>query len=161
MLQRVTENDPVKGRWTVPRHGCGTVWCDAGCLAIGCSLEIDNYTVEDNAWLRKEDDGVHINVAELEAVLKGLNLALRWKLTHITVMTDSASAYSWIKSLLEDTKRPKVSGLSEIIEKRRLSTVGQLIDEYGLRVCIQQVSSVKDTCWMQTLKPKKWLQKHL
>ena len=95
--------------------------------------------VEDNAWLRKEDDGVHINVAELEAVLKGLNLAFRWEFTDIKLMTDSASVYSWIKSLLEDTKRPKVSGLSEMIEKRRLSTVGQLIDEYGLKVCIQQV----------------------
>ena len=63
MLQRVAENDPVKGRWRVPRQGCGTVWCDASSLAIGCSLEIDNYMVEDNAWLRKEDDGVHINVA--------------------------------------------------------------------------------------------------
>ena len=159
MLQRVAENDPVRGRWTVPRQGCGIVWCDASSLAIGCSLEIDNCTVEDNAWLRKEDDGVHINVAELEAVLKGLNLALRWELTDIKLMTDSASVYSWIKSLLEDTKRAKVSGLSEMIVKRRLSTVGQLIDEYSLRVCIQQVPSVKNAADVLTRVPQKWLRK--
>ena len=47
-------------------------------------------------------------------------------------------------SLLEDTKRSEVSGLSEMIVKRRLSTIGELIDEYGLRVCIQQVPSVKN-----------------
>ena len=45
-------------------------------------------------------------------MLKGLNLALQWEVTDIKLMTDSASKYSWIKSLLEDTKRPKVSGLS-------------------------------------------------
>ena len=74
-------------------------------------------------------------------------------------MTDSASVYSWIKSLLEDTKRPKVSGLSEMIVKRRLSTVGQLIDEYGLRVCIQQVPSVKNAADVLTRVPQKWLRK--
>ena len=43
MLQWVAENDPVRGRWTVPRQGCGTVWCDASSLAIGCRLEIDPF----------------------------------------------------------------------------------------------------------------------
>ena len=54
MLQRVAENDPVRGRWTVPRQGYGTVWCDASSLAIGCSLEIDNRTVEEMHGLGKK-----------------------------------------------------------------------------------------------------------
>ena len=33
--------------------------------------------VEDCAWLRK--DSAHTNVAELEAAIKGLNLALKWR----------------------------------------------------------------------------------
>jgi len=37
--------------------------------------DIDGRVVEDCAWLRK--DAAHINVAELEAIIKGLNLALR------------------------------------------------------------------------------------
>ena len=52
----------------MPRQGCCTVWWDVSSLAIGYSFEIDNHTVEDNPWLRKEDDGIHINGAELEAV---------------------------------------------------------------------------------------------
>ena len=35
----------------------------------------------------------HINVAELEAALKGLNLAIRWGLKFIKIMTDSATVY--------------------------------------------------------------------
>ena len=30
--------------------------------------------------------------------------------------------YGWIRSVLEDTKRPKVSGLSEMVVKRRLES---------------------------------------
>ena len=32
-------------------------------------VEIDGVIVEDQCWLRKNDDGAHINVAELEAVV--------------------------------------------------------------------------------------------
>ena len=52
-----------------------TVWCDASSLATGVALELDGKRIEDSCWLRKEDDSAHINVAELEAVLKGINLA--------------------------------------------------------------------------------------
>ena len=51
----------------------GTVWCDASSIALGVVLEIDGNSVEDAAWLRKKDDFAHINLAELNAVLKGIN----------------------------------------------------------------------------------------
>ena len=54
-------------------------------------------------------------------------------------MTDSASVYGWIRSVLEDTKRPKVSGLSEMVVKWRLETISQLIEEYGLTMSIKLV----------------------
>ena len=52
------------------------MWCDASSLAIGVCLEVDGGIVEDVSWLRRADDALHINLAELEAVLKGMNLAV-------------------------------------------------------------------------------------
>ena len=54
-------------------------------------LEIDNVEVEDAAWLRKNDDFGHINVAELDAVLKGVNLGLKWGRQEIEDRTGSAT----------------------------------------------------------------------
>ena len=56
-----------------------------------------------------------------------MNLALKWEVKELEMVTDSASVYGWVRSILEDTKRPKVSGLSEMVIKRRLETVSQLI----------------------------------
>ena len=49
-------------------------------------MEVHGTVIEDAAWLRKTSDFAHINVAELEAVLKGLNLALKWGMTTIEVL---------------------------------------------------------------------------
>lgn len=75
--------DPVKGRWTVPRKctRSGVVWCDSSNIAMGVLLEIEGKGIEDAAWLRKKGDVNHINVAELESIIKGVNLALKWGLT--------------------------------------------------------------------------------
>ena len=56
-------------------------------------------------------------------------------------MRDSASVYGWIRSVLEGTKRPKVGGLSEMVVKRRLETISQLIEEYGLTMSIKLIPS--------------------
>ena len=42
------------------------------------SVMIDGVMVEDAAWFRKKCDYNHINVAELEATIKDVNLALKW-----------------------------------------------------------------------------------
>jgi len=75
-LDRVAKSDPVKGEWHGANTDTGTVWCDASSLAIGVSVQIDGQLVEDALRMKKPDDCTHINVAELEAVVKGLNLAL-------------------------------------------------------------------------------------
>ena len=54
------------------------VWVDASSLALGVVVEMDGRIIEDANWLRKEDC-CHINMAELDAVIKGLNLVLAWK----------------------------------------------------------------------------------
>ena len=52
-------------------------------------LEADEAVMEDQSWLRPADDKRHINVAELDAVVKGLTLAVSWNVKELTVMTDS------------------------------------------------------------------------
>ena len=47
-------------------------------IALGVSLENDGRVVEDGAWLRSVDDGSHINLAELNAVVKRVNMAVKW-----------------------------------------------------------------------------------
>ena len=64
--------------WHAPKsmRGVVSLWCDASSIVAGVILEIDGTEVEDAAWLRKKGDFGNINVAKLDAVLKGVNLAV-------------------------------------------------------------------------------------
>ena len=76
LLQEVRLEDPVKGFWHVDRNAPVVIWTDASSVAMGVVVEVGNVIVEDACWLRKATDCLHINVAELEAVGRGINLAL-------------------------------------------------------------------------------------
>ena len=67
-----------------------TFGVDASSLATGVSLEHDGAAVEDASWLRKERDTKHINLTELDAVLKGVNVELVWKAIRLHLHTNSA-----------------------------------------------------------------------
>ena len=159
-VERVKQHDPVCGQWSVQATQHGKVWCDASSLAVGACVEIDGQIVEDATWLRSVDDGAHINVAELEAVIKAVNMALKWKLKHVNILSDSATVCGWVRSVLNDSKRPKVAGLSEMIVKRRLSLLSDLIDENGLDIQIQLVKSEENKADELTRVPRKWLNKN-
>lgn len=81
--------DPLGGAWRVASDR-GTVWCDASSLAVRCALGIYGCIVKNDMWLRKEDS-THINLAELDAVIRGLNLAAKWDLKEVEVVTDTAT----------------------------------------------------------------------
>ena len=95
MLARVSTEDPVKGVWEVNGGEGGVAWCDASSLSVGCCLQIDGHVVEDCAWLRR--DVAHINVAKLEAAIKGISLALKWRVQELQLMTDSALFWRTLK----------------------------------------------------------------
>lgn len=159
VVERVRMGDPVKGRWTVPMKGTksGTVWCDSSSIAMGVLLEIEDEGVEDAAWLRKKDDVNHINVAELESVLKGVNLALKWGLKNIELKTDSATVYAWVKATLTEEKRVRTKGGAEMIVKRRLCILRNLIDEFSLSVTVTHVATSKNKADELTRVKKSWL----
>ena len=76
---------------------------------------MDNVKVKDRCWLLPVDDGCHINVAALKAVVKGLSLAMLWKMGKIHVMTDSSSVYSWIQSSIGKDQNITLHGLNEVL----------------------------------------------
>ena len=50
----------------------------------------------------KKYDFIHIIVAELESVLKGVNLALKWGLRDLEVKTDSATVCGWTETIIKE-----------------------------------------------------------
>jgi hypothetical protein len=157
LVSETKARDPVKGRWIVPDVGNGRVWCDASSLAIGVSLEIGGTVVEDATWLRKEKDPMHINLAELDSVVKGVNLALRWGVRKLEVKTDSATVFGWIKSILTNDHRIRTRGLGEALVIRRLSLLKSIIIEYEMKLSIGFVNSSFNLADKLTRVPRKWL----
>ena len=98
VIAKVRKEDSGEREWNIRMSQEGVIWGDASSLALGALLEIGGVTAEDAAWLQKKDDSTHINVAELDAMMKGINLALKWRLQAVEIRTDSATVASWIKS---------------------------------------------------------------
>jgi len=157
VVNHVAQQDPVGGKWKVDRSNEGVVWCDASEMAMGVIVEIDGVQVEDGAWMRKSGDFHHINVAELEAVLKGINLGVKWGLQRIVVLTDSATVCRWIKMTLSEERRIKTSGAAEILIKRRLATLKALVEELGLAVDVRLVASRDNKADKLTRVPRSWM----
>ena len=118
LMNCIKKQDPVGGIWCVDNESKkATVLADASSIAIGACVEIGNDIVEDAAWLRKTDDGNHINVAELEAVIKGISLGLKWCVNEIDLMTDSATVYGWLVAMLDKSHRIKTKSASAMDKK--------------------------------------------
>ncbi|GAB1600614.1 uncharacterized protein LOC115212112 [Argonauta hians] len=158
VITRVKREDPVKGEWHVSSGEAGVVWCDASSLTLGVILEMGGVTVEDAAWLRKKNDFSHVNVAELDAVMKGINLALKWGLRVIEIKTDSATVASWVRSAVTGDRRIKTKGAAEMLIKRRLGALEDLITEFHLKVSVMLVPSEKNKADVLTRVKKAWLQ---
>ena len=132
---------------------------DASSLALGIVIEVDGNVVEDASWLRSEDFSSHINMAELDAVIKGVNAALAWKLKKLHVRTDSLTVYHWISNALSGKVRLKTKASSETLIRRRVDTVKALVDEYGLILDIEIVRSECNRADALTRVSRKWLGK--
>ena len=72
-------------------------------------------TVEDASWLRKETSDIHINMAELDAVIRGMNMALMWKLKKVTVFTDSVTVFHWVSDALPEKSRLRSKAMGEML----------------------------------------------
>ena len=84
--------------------------------------------------VEKKNDYNHINMAKLDAVLKGINLAIKSGLREIEIRTDSATGLSWVTSTVEESGRIRAKGAGEVTVKRRLGILGELISEFKLQI---------------------------
>ena len=156
---RVLSSDPASGTWSVKVDDSAEsiVWCDASDIALGVQLQVGVVVAKDQSWLRPMSDRRHINVAELDAVIKGLTLAERWKLWKITVHTDSKAVFGWLRSLLCPCERIRVSGLQEVLVERRLQIIRDLAEVAGMKVDVEWVPSKHNKADQLTRVPSAWI----
>ena len=156
VLTRVRKEDPTQGRWCVDGEAL-SVWVDASSLATGVLLVYDWSVVEDACWLRLEKDSQHINFAELDAIIKGINLAILWKMTNLHLFTDSACVDKWISDTLTGKAKVRTKAASEMLIRRRLDTIIKLVKEYALSMNVSLVKSSQNKADRLTRVPQKWL----
>ena len=133
IVMRSSQTDPARGDWCVDGQEV-TVWVDASSLATGVAIEYDGAIIEDASWLRPVHADKHINLAELDAVLRGINLALHWKASAIHLRTDSACVHRWISDTLSGKARVRTKVALEMLIRRQLSTLQELAAEYRLTI---------------------------
>ena len=130
---------------------------DASSLATGVAIEYDGAIIEDASWLRPVHADKHINLAELDAVLRGINLALHWKASVIHLRTDSACVHRWISDTLSGKARVRTKAASEMLIRRRLSTLQELAAEYRLTIDVALVKSQVNRADPLTRVLQRWL----
>ncbi|XP_076036030.1 uncharacterized protein LOC143021987 [Oratosquilla oratoria] len=158
LFRRSNEIPNVTDESSSPCVGPGVVWCDASSIATGVVLEIGGVVVEDGAWQRKKDDYHHINVLGLDAVIKGVNLALKWGLREIEIRTDSATIAGWMNSVLTAEKKVRTKGAADVLVKRRRGIPRELIDELGVKMRVTQMPSRMNKIDALTRVKKIWLE---
>ena len=156
--KKLCHGDPVQGVWNVPKEPTPVrLWYDASNLAYGAALEVDGNVVEDCSWLRQASDKRHINIAELEAAIRGLTLAVKWGVKDFQLATDSKTVASWIQQVVHNTKRVKISGMHEVLVQRRLQIIHDLIASTGLTVEIVWVPIENNRADQLTRVPLHWI----
>ena len=148
IIARMVQKDP---------DGCEvTVWIDTSSLAISVVVKSGDLLIEDACWLQPAHEDKHINLAELDAMLKGINLALQWKATVLHLKTDSACVHQWVTDALSGKAWIRTKA-SEMLIRRQLSTLKELVVEYELTVNVEFVRSQVNQADQLTRVPQWWL----
>ena len=157
IIKDVIRDDPVGGIWHANVNGKVNLYTDASNIASAACILIDNEIIEDAAWIRPKADGVHINVAELNAVIKGMQLIIEWKIKRFTLYCDSQPVVSWINSRLSRDKKVKITGIHEILIKRRLDIIMEMCKMCDLSFEVVLVKSENNRADVLTRVRSKWL----
>ena len=156
-IESVQQDDPAHRDWCVDSKELN-VWVDASSLATGVALECREIVLKDACLLRPKAGTQHINLAELGAVMKGINLALHVKM-------DSVCMYLWISDTLTGKARVCTYAASEMFIRRRLSTLKELVKEYMLTVDVTLVPLKQNTVdrlarvsqqWFEAMEKENW-----
>lgn len=72
-------------------------------------------------------------------------------------MCESATLCGWLRAVLEKTHNTKTSAMSEILIKRRLDTLREIVEQENLEIQIVLVRSSDNLADTLTRIPKSWL----
>ena len=64
------------------------VWVDMSSLASGVLFELHGTIIEDICWSHPESDTQYINLAELDGIIKGVNLVVHSNVKFLHLKTD-------------------------------------------------------------------------
>ncbi|XP_045101484.1 uncharacterized protein LOC123498445 [Portunus trituberculatus] len=153
---RLSKEDPCCGQWCV--HGDqAVVWTDASSIAAGVVVETpQGAAIEDACWIRR-DESSHINMVELDAAVRGVNLAIAWGMRTIDLRTDSATVYRWIDDALSGRARLRTKAHGEMLIRRRVDVIRQLVTELELVMSVTLVRSSENRADALTRVPGEWV----
>lgn len=80
-------------------------------------------------------------LAELKAMMKGVNLALEWDTTKMHLFTESACVHWWVPNMLMANARMHTKAANEMLIRRCLNILEKLVNEYELPVDVMLVRS--------------------
>ena len=156
VAERVAKEDPARGQWHVSGDSA-VVWTDASSVAAGVALETpEGHVIEDGSWLRK-DEATHINMAELDAALRGVNLAIAWGMRVVELKTDSATVHRWVNDALSGRTRLRTKAHGEMLIRRRVDIIKQLAAEFELHLTVSLVRSADNKADCLSRVPAEWL----
>ena len=138
-MPRVTD-DPVWGDWCVNGNEF-PIWVDASSLAMGVPLEANSALTENACWLWPKNDARHINLAELDVTLKGVNLALQWQANVLYIVTDSVCTHRCITDALTRKAWLITKVSSVMLIWRWFTTLAKTIEKYNLVVDVARIRS--------------------
>ncbi|XP_065665550.1 uncharacterized protein LOC136086976 [Hydra vulgaris] len=142
LLHRLENYDSVGGKWLVPVNDKAELYCDASSIGLGVVLLIGGVVIKNAAWLRPTIDTHHINISELDSILRGLNLASKWDIKELTVYSDSKSTVGWLNAVLKEEYRVKIRGISQLLVQRRLNTIKEIAKDIKIIKDIWKVHSI-------------------
>ena len=153
---RLAADDPAHGVWCVEGERA-VVWTDASSLAAGVVSELPNGSaIEDACWLRK-DESAHISMAELDAAIRGVNLAVAWNMRMIELRMDLATVHRWVDDALTGRARLRTKAHGEMLIRRRVDTIRQLAAELGLSLSVVLVRSADNRADALTRVPRAFI----
>ena len=134
-----------------------TVWVTASCISTGVALETNETVIQDACWLCPTNDAQHINLAELDTALKGVNLALQWEAPVSHLVTDSTCVPWWISETLNGKAHVNTRAAGEMLVRQRLGTLQSLMKEYGLTIDMKLMKSSQNRADSLTRVLRRWM----
>ncbi|KAF2354244.1 Integrase catalytic core [Trinorchestia longiramus] len=127
----------------------------ANSVATPVDINADLVTTSDE--VEDCDKDLYQSAVELKAVLKGINFAPKWGMTSIELRIDSAIVAAWLQSVVSAEKPVHTKGAAEMLIKRRLGNLREMMIEFGLKIQISLVHTDKNKADVLTRVKKRWL----